>query len=110
MASEPLHVQVCYALGEVAWRRELSLPAGATAGQALEASGFAESFPGIDAWAQGVGVYGKRVAPETPLAEGDRVEIYRPLSFDPKESRRRRDAHRRAQQALAGRKRPPGLL
>ena len=37
-----------------------------------------------------VGIFGKRVAMDTRLADGDRVEIYRPLKLDPKEARRRR--------------------
>ncbi|WP_195843344.1 RnfH family protein, partial [Bordetella pertussis] len=40
-------------------------------------------------------------AADAPLADGDRVEIYRGLSFDPKESRRRR---------AEGKARPAGLL
>ena len=39
---------------------------------------------------QPVGVYGRRVALDHLLADGDRVEIYRPLRVDPKEARRRR--------------------
>ena len=105
-----LRVQVCHALRDSVWERDLALAPGATVGQALAASGFARQFPGVDAWAQGVGIYGKRVAPGTVLADGDRVEIYRALSFDPKESRRRRVEHRRARQAAQGRERPPGLL
>jgi putative ubiquitin-RnfH superfamily antitoxin RatB of RatAB toxin-antitoxin module len=35
------------------------------------------------------------VALEHPLADGDRVEIYRPLAMDPKEARKRR-AQKRA--------------
>jgi putative ubiquitin-RnfH superfamily antitoxin RatB of RatAB toxin-antitoxin module len=30
----------------------------------------------------------------TPLRDGDRVELYRPLTVDPKEARRRRAAKR----------------
>jgi putative ubiquitin-RnfH superfamily antitoxin RatB of RatAB toxin-antitoxin module len=37
-----------------------------------------------------IGVFGKKVPPEQPLLNGDRVEIYRPLIADPKESRRQR--------------------
>ena len=37
-----------------------------------------------------MGIFGKRVALDHPLAPGDRVEIYRPLAMDPKEARRRR--------------------
>jgi putative ubiquitin-RnfH superfamily antitoxin RatB of RatAB toxin-antitoxin module len=41
-------------------------------------------------------VYGRACAPDHVLQDGDRLEIYRPLDFDPQESRRRRAAHRRA--------------
>jgi hypothetical protein len=41
-----------------------------------------------------VGVFGKRVPPDTPLADGDRVEIYRALLLDPKERRRQRARQR----------------
>ncbi|HEY0295777.1 MAG TPA: RnfH family protein [Bordetella sp.] len=106
-----LRVQVCYALHDSVWQRDLALPQGATVAQALAASGLAEDFPDLDVWALGAGLYGKLAAPGTPLADGDRIEIYRALSFDPKESRRRREEHRRAKQAAQGRReRPPGLL
>ena len=72
-----------YALPERAERRTLELPAGATA-RALAAAGFTE--------VHAVGVFGKRVALDQALREGDRVEIYRPLAVDPKEARRRRRA------------------
>ena len=61
----------------------LKLPAGALVRDALSASGIAAD-------ASAVGVFGKRVRPDTPLADGDRVEIYRPLALDPKERRRLR--------------------
>lgn len=37
-----------------------------------------------------LGVFGEPVTPETALADGDRVEVYRPLQVEPKEARRRR--------------------
>ncbi|MGE8659313.1 MAG: RnfH family protein [Achromobacter sp.] len=113
MASEghgQIAVSVCYALPGQVWLRELCLPAGATVADALRASGFAQAFPVVQPWERGVGVFGKAVEAATPLADGDRVEIYRGLSFDPKESRRRRAEHRRAKTARNGRVRPPGLL
>ena len=60
----------------------LSLPAGATVQDAVSASGFGGEGK--------YGVFGKPRRPEEPLADGDRVEIYRPLAIDPKEARRRR--------------------
>ncbi|AUL47318.1 electron transporter [Bordetella trematum] len=113
MANE-LTVSVCYARPPQAggiWERTLQLPGGATLEQALQASGFAQAFGGQDPWQHGAGVFGRRAGPQTRLRDGDRVEIYRALSFDPKESRRRRDAHRRARIAeTGGRVRPAGLL
>ena len=61
--------------------RSLNLPAGATVRDALAASGLE---------GPACGIFGKRVALDRKLAEGDRVEIYRPLALDPKEARRRR--------------------
>ena len=60
----------------------LELAQGATVRMALQAAGMPLDQP--------VGIYGRRVALDARLAEGDRVEIYRPLSADPKEVRRRR--------------------
>ncbi|EXF88090.1 rnfH Ubiquitin family protein [Bordetella holmesii 30539] len=102
---------VCHAQASGVWMRELTLPAGATVGEALMASGFGQAFPDIDPWQQGLGIYGQRAEAHTRLHPGDRVEIYRALTFDPKESRRRRAEHRRARVSKAGeRQRPAGLL
>jgi len=63
----------------------------ATVDDAVRASRIAERvaiFAEPDAYA----VFGKRVAPDTLLAEGDRVEITRPLLREPKAARRRRAA------------------
>ncbi|HEX9433230.1 MAG TPA: RnfH family protein [Burkholderiales bacterium] len=62
---------------------KVELPAGALVRDALQASGL-----NLDPSA--VGIFGKRVAPDARLADGDRVEIYRPLALDPKERRRQR--------------------
>lgn len=61
----------------------LELPAGALVRDALQASG-------LQVDTNAVGIFGKRVSPDVRLADGDRVEIYRPLLLDPKERRRER--------------------
>ncbi len=66
----------------------LSLPTGSTAGDALNASGLLQRHP--QARGLPVGVWGRKQALDAPLHDGDRVEIYRPLLCDPKESRRLR--------------------
>ena len=63
---------------------QLILAPGSTVGDAIKASGIAQAA-GLK-----LGIYGKVVTADTPLADGDRVEIYRPLGLDPKEARRRR--------------------
>jgi len=80
-----IRVDVVYARREGARSVTVQLPAGATVRDALEAAGFATRH-------RDVGVYGKRVRADAPLADGDRVEIYRPLLLDPKERRRQRAA------------------
>lgn len=68
----------------------LSLPADATVGDALQASGVLARHPEIDLGRHKLGVWGKLRAPGDPLRDGDRVELYRPLKVDPKEARRQR--------------------
>jgi len=46
-------------------------------------------------------VFGQLRSPADPLRDGDRVEIYRPLTIDPKEARRIRAAVRRRRAAVA---------
>jgi uncharacterized protein len=90
-----LSVEVVYALP---WGEEavsLKVPAGATALDALRASGLLERHPEIDLARQKIGIYGKVVSAQSPLRDGDRVELYRPLLVDAKEARRRRALKRR---------------
>jgi putative ubiquitin-RnfH superfamily antitoxin RatB of RatAB toxin-antitoxin module len=60
--------------------------------EAAERSGIARLFEGLDLASAKMGIFGKVVAdPRTHvLADGDRVEIYRPLTADPKEARKAR--------------------
>jgi putative ubiquitin-RnfH superfamily antitoxin RatB of RatAB toxin-antitoxin module len=76
-----LRVEVVHARPDGAEVVEIRLPDGATVRDALAATGLKGNQAGI---------FGKRVAMDTRLADGDRVEIYRPLAMDPKETRRRR--------------------
>ena len=84
-----IRVEVVLARRERAGAVTVQLPAGALVRDAFSAAG-------MDADLNAIGVFGKRVAPDTPLADGDRVEIYRPLALDPKERRRRRARKREA--------------
>lgn len=83
-------VTVIYAQPAAATELEVELPAGSSVADALTRSGIAARHPEIGTAVDGVGIYGKRVALDSLLADGDRIEIYRPLLADPKERRRRR--------------------
>ncbi|HEY1290759.1 MAG TPA: RnfH family protein [Burkholderiales bacterium] len=85
-----LSVEVVYALPLDEDAVTLSLAAGATAGEAVRASGVLERHPEIDLRRHPIGIHGRVVSAGTLLRDGDRVEIYRPLAVDPKEARRRR--------------------
>jgi putative ubiquitin-RnfH superfamily antitoxin RatB of RatAB toxin-antitoxin module len=82
-----MKVEVVRARPEGADTVSVELRPGATVREAVAASG----LPHDNAF----GVFGKRARPDQRLADGDRVEIYRPLEIDPKEARRRRAKKKR---------------
>lgn len=84
-----LVVEVVYALPQREESARVSVPQGATVRDVLEKAGLLPLARGK------VGIFGKVVPADAPVADGDRVEIYRPLAADPKEARRRRAARRR---------------
>jgi uncharacterized protein len=89
--SEVINVEVSYALPHRHELVKLVLPVGATAGDAVKASGLLAKYPDIDPdGANKIGIYAKLVKLDTELRERDRVEIYRPLIADPKAVRKKR--------------------
>jgi putative ubiquitin-RnfH superfamily antitoxin RatB of RatAB toxin-antitoxin module len=89
---EELQVYVVYATPAEEFIHPMRVQPGTTAGQAIEGSGVLARFPDINLVTQPVGIYGKKKTLDTVLRERDRIEIYRPLVADPKDSRRRRAA------------------
>jgi putative ubiquitin-RnfH superfamily antitoxin RatB of RatAB toxin-antitoxin module len=89
---EPVSVEVIYALKDRQELVALKLPAGVTAGEAVERSGLLGKYPEIDLAKNKLGVFAKLVKPDAVLRDRDRVEIYRPLIADPKEVRKKRAA------------------
>ena len=70
------------------WMR-IEVPEDATVRDAIGLSGILTRFPEIDLTQQKVGIFGKLTQLDGPLAEGDRVEIYRPIIADPETVARR---------------------
>ena len=77
-----LRIEVVRARPERQETVALELEQGATVRVALRAAGMPLDQP--------VGIYGRRVALDARLADGDRVEIYRPLRAEPRDARRQR--------------------
>jgi putative ubiquitin-RnfH superfamily antitoxin RatB of RatAB toxin-antitoxin module len=72
-------------------------PEGATVKDAILSSGILKQFPEIDLEKHKVGIFNKVTPPDTKLADGDRVEIYCPLTVDPKTVKKKPKAEGAAQ-------------
>lgn len=87
---ELISVEVAFAAAARQIVLALQVSRDATVERAIRQSGILREFPRIDLSVHQVGIFGERVQLDTPLAAGDRIEIYRPLSADPKRARRQR--------------------
>jgi len=101
VAAGGLAVEVAYATPVRQVILRLQVPPGTTVAEAIDASGVREQFAEIGAHPV-VGIFSCKVALDHVLASGDRVEIYRPLLVDPKQSRRQRAELQRNSQQRSG--------
>ena len=85
-----IKVEVAYALPHKQALLEVELPVGATALEAAQLSGIASTFYGVDLANAKYGIFRQVISPTQVLRGGDRIEIYRPLTADPKEVRKAR--------------------
>lgn len=88
--AEGLRVLVTFAAPERCVQREVTVARGATIAQAVAQSDIARDLAGTDVEALKVGVWGRVKSRDTPVADGDRIELYRPLTADPKAARAQR--------------------
>jgi len=100
--AEAINVEVIYALANQQDIARISVPAGSTAMQAIEASGLLAKYPEIDLKKNKIGVFAKLAKADTVLRDRDRIEIYRPLIADPKEVRKQRAAEGKVMKKGAG--------
>ena len=85
-----MQIGVCYAeAGRQVWMR-LDVPENSRVEEAIQHSGILKRFPEIDLATQKVGIFGKLVKLDSKVQEGDRIEIYRPITADLKTVKRRR--------------------
>lgn len=83
-------VEVAYALPDEQVILSLEVPDNTTVEQAVKRSGILERYPQINIEKDKVGIFGKICKMDATLSNKDRIEIYRPLIADPKESRRQK--------------------
>jgi len=75
-----MKISVVYAVPRQPLLLDCRVEEGCSVGQAIEQSGLLRYCPDIDLSKQKVGVYGKFVKLDSPLKEGDRVEIYQRIT------------------------------
>lgn len=77
------------------FQQSLCLPKTSTVSDAIKQSQLLSEFPSLNLETLSIGVFSNRVTLDTVLQAGDRIEIYRPLSIDPKTARRLRAKQQR---------------
>ncbi|MEO0998718.1 MAG: RnfH family protein [Pseudomonadota bacterium] len=83
-----MRVEVVYALPDKQHVVTLDVAAGSRVGAVLDTVSTRAPFAALDLAAAAVGVFGEVVDRQHVLRDGDRLEVYRPLKFDPRERRR----------------------
>lgn len=84
-----MHVGVAYSDKFKQTWLKLDVPDGSTVREAIERSGLLDQYPDIDLNQNKVGIFGKIVPLSAQLSDGNRVEIYRPITADPETVERR---------------------
>ena len=85
-----INVEVAYALPDEQVILSLEVPSDCVVEDAIKRSGILETYPQIDISTDKVGIFGKMCKLNASLRDKDRIEIYRKLIADPKESRRQK--------------------
>lgn len=88
--SQVAQVWVAYATPDQQWHVAVAFQQGMTVLDAIQLSGIAIATTLPEPLM--VGIFGVRVEPQHVLQAGDRVEIYRALTINPKDIRRNRAA------------------
>ncbi|MFT4630713.1 MAG: putative ubiquitin-RnfH superfamily antitoxin RatB of RatAB toxin-antitoxin module [Dinoroseobacter sp.] len=85
-------VSIVYASTEKQWLKELRVMRGTSAKELIDQSGFLTQITDLHDCVVdelNIGIYAQKVDIEHLMEEGDRLEIYRDLTADPKEVRRK---------------------
>ena len=80
-------ISVVYAMPAAQTEVSLSVTSGTTVREAILQSDIQQRHPEV-ASHRSYGIFGQQVSGDQEVVAGDRVEIYRPLPADPKDTRR----------------------
>jgi len=83
-----IEIEIIYALPNKVWRKAIQIKRGTSPLEAIKESGLFDDYSELVAKELSFGIFSKRVDDSYLLAQGDRLEIYRKLTADPKEVRR----------------------
>jgi putative ubiquitin-RnfH superfamily antitoxin RatB of RatAB toxin-antitoxin module len=86
----PLRIEIVYAEPQRVIQRSLRLAPGSCVADALRLAALDADFAGVDLRNGALGIFGRVIRADHALRDGDRIEIYRPLTADPKAARRAR--------------------
>lgn len=84
-----IEIEVSYASPQTQKLISLNVGEGSSVVHAIMQSGILDLFPEI-VLKNNVGIFSKKVPLDQPLKNGDRIEIYRPLTCSPNQARLRR--------------------
>ncbi|MGH8519129.1 MAG: RnfH family protein [Panacagrimonas sp.] len=90
-----LRVHIVFATPTQQHHEQVEAETGMTLGEVIRRSRLAWAIENTSDTPMQIGVFGRLRSLADPAADGDRIEIYRPLVADPKTSRRRRAARLR---------------
>lgn len=85
-----ISLEIAYASPTRQKLEKMIVPQGTTIEAAIRASHLLQDFPEIDLALNPVGIFSKRRHLSDLVSEGDRIEIYRPLTIDPNLARQKR--------------------
>lgn len=84
-----MNVGVAYAGSKKQVWLKIEAPDGSTVRDVIAQSGLLKQFPEIDLASQKVGIFGKLTKLDAVVEDGNRIEIYRPITADPELVERR---------------------
>ena len=83
-----INIEVVYGTAENQVLKSLKVKPGTTAIEAAHTAELHKTFPDLNLENATLGIFSKKTSHNNILKDGDRLEIYRPLTIDPMANRR----------------------